>query len=378
MSEKKIFPVNKDRLVKEFAELVEIDSVSFRERKMADVLIQKLEELGFSVREDDAAKKIGSDAGNLYAYRKGTLEGEPLLFSSHMDTVEPGSGKHAVLHDDGTITSEGDTVLGADDVAGLASILEAVRTLQENDIPHRSLEILFTVAEESYGKGSSVFDYDTISARQAYVLDISGPVGRASLQEPTLISFEISVKGKAAHAGFAPEEGVHAIAAAAAAITKIRQGRLDDETRVNIGKIEGGQATNIVPDLVTVKGEIRSYRHESALAQMEEIRRIFEETAKSFGAEAKVRDEVILQAYRVEEDEAVVQRFLRVCESLGLDGRLTKTFGGSDNNSFLRHDIRGIVLACGMNQVHSTIEYTSVEELALCASIVAGLMAEKS
>lgn len=377
MRQKKRFPVDKDRMVREFAELVEIDSVSFRERKMADVLIKKLEELGFSVREDDAAGRIGSNAGNLYAYLEGSLEGEPILFSSHMDTVEPGIGKHAVLHDDGKITSRGDTVLGADDVAGLSAILEAVRTLQENAIPHRSIEVLFTVAEESYGKGSSVFDYDTINARQAYVLDISGPVGRASLQEPTLISFEILVKGKAAHAGFAPEEGVHAIAAAADAITKIRQGRLDDETRVNIGKIEGGQATNIVPDLVIVKGEIRSYLHESALAQMDEIRRIFEESGESFGAEVEVKDESLLWAYRIEKNEPVVQRFLRVCESLDLEGCLTKTFGGSDNNSFLRHGIRGIVLACGMNQVHSTIEYTSAEELVLCASIVAGLMAQE-
>lgn len=377
MGEKKIVPINKDRLVKEFAELVEIDSVSFRERSMADALKMKLEKLGFSVREDDAAERIGSDAGNLYAYLKGTLEGEPLLFSSHMDTVEPGIGKHAVLHGDGTITSRGDTVLGADDVAGLAAILEAVRVLQENNIPHRDLEVLFTVAEESYGKGSSVFDYDTITSGQAYVLDISGPVGRASLQEPTLISFEILVKGKAAHAGFAPEEGVHAIAAAADAVTKVRQGRLDDEITVNIGKIEGGQATNIVPELVILKGEIRSYRHERALAQMEEIRRTFEESGKRFGAEVEVKDEIILRAYRIGEEEAVVKRFLRVCESLGLEGRLTKTFGGSDNNCFLQHGIRGIVLACGMNQVHSTKEYSSTEELFRCASIVAGLMAQK-
>lgn len=377
MGEKKTVPIRKERLVQEFTELVEIDSVSFRERNMADVLKKKLEELGFSVREDDAAERIGSDAGNLYAYLKGTLEGEPLLFSSHMDTVEPGIGKHAVLHADGKITSEGDTVLGADDAAGLAAILEAVRALQENNIPHRDLEVLFTVAEESYGKGSSVFAYDTISSRQAYVLDISGPVGRASLQEPTLISFEILVKGKAAHAGFAPEEGVHAIAAAADAITKVRQGRLDDEITVNIGKIEGGQATNIVPDRVAVKGEIRSYRHERALAQMEEIRRTFEESGKRFGAEVETKDEILLRAYRIGKEEAVVRRFLRVCEALGLEGGLTKTFGGSDNNCFLQHGIRGIVLACGMNQVHSTKEYSSAEELARCASIVAGLMAQE-
>ena len=368
--------VNTERLVEEFKELVAIDSVSFHERRMADTLKSKLLKLGFEVYEDGAAGVYGSEAGNVYGFLPGTLEGPPLLLSAHMDTVEPGWGKRAVIHPDGRITSKGDTVLGSDDAAGIASILEAVRAVSESGQPHRGIEVLFPMAEEAYGKGSTVAEYERLRAKEAYTLDLSGPVGQASLQEPTFVSFSIEFVGKASHAGFAPEEGINAIAAAAAAITRIRQGRVGEETTVNIGKIEGGKATNIVPALVRMEGEIRSYVHEAALAQMEQIRRICEDTAVGFGAVVRVDSRLHMLAYRVEKKEPVVQRFRRVCETLGVECSLTRTLGGSDNNCFIQHGIRGIVLSCGMNQVHSTEEFSSVSELERCASIVAGLIVE--
>ncbi len=368
--------VNTERLVEEFKELVAIDSVSFHERRMADTLKSKLLKLGFEVYEDGAAGVYGSEAGNVYGFLPGTLEGPPLLLSAHMDTVEPGWGKRAVIHPDGRITSKGDTVLGSDDAAGIASILEAVRAVSESGQPHRGIEVLFPMAEEAYGKGSTVAEYERLRAKEAYTLDLSGPVGQASLQEPTFVSFSIEFVGKASHAGFAPEEGINAIAAAAAAITRIRQGRVGEETTVNIGKIEGGKATNIVPALVRMEGEIRSYVHEAALAQMEQIRRICEDTAAGFGAVVRVDSRLHMLAYRVEKKEPVVQRFRRVCETLGVECSLTRTLGGSDNNCFIQHGIRGIVLSCGMNQVHSTEEFSSVSELERCASIVAGLIVE--
>lgn len=368
--------VNTERLVEEFKELVAIDSVSFHERRMADTLKSKLLKLGFEVYEDGAAGVYGSEAGNVYGFLPGTLEGPPLLLSAHMDTVEPGWGKRAVIHPDGRITSEGDTVLGSDDAAGIASILEAVRAVSESGQPHRGIEVLFPMAEEAYGKGSTVAEYDRLRAEEAYTLDLSGPVGQASLQEPTFVSFSIEFVGKASHAGFAPEEGINAIAAAAAAITRIRQGRVGEETTVNIGKIEGGKATNIVPALVRMEGEIRSYVHEAALAQMEQIRRICEDTAAGFGTVVRVDSRLHMLAYRVGEKEPVVQRFRRVCETLGVECSLTRTLGGSDNNCFIQHGIRGVVLSCGMNQVHSTEEFSSVSELERCASIVAGLIVE--
>jgi tripeptide aminopeptidase len=365
---------NRERLAETFCRLVSIDSESFEERRMADHLKICLTELGFEVWEDRAGALCQSNAGNLYGFLKGELPGEPLLFSAHMDTVKPGIGKKAILQKDGRIVSQGDTVLGADDVAGIAAILEAVQSLREQHIPYRDIEVLFPVAEEAYVQGSSVFDYSRVKAKEAYVLDLEAPIGTASLQEPTLISFQIRLTGKTAHAGFAPEKGVNAIAMAAELITRIPQGRLGEDTTVNIGTIHGGTATNIVSGEVTLEGEIRSYCHTTALEKLEEIRQQTEAVARERGGEAAVTDRMHLTAYRVAADEPVVRRYQEACRKLGIKSALTQTFGGSDNNSFLQHGIRGIVLACGMHKVHTTEEYTTIEELTQSTAILMALM----
>ena len=364
--------INEKRLTDEFRELVAIDAPSYGEREMADRLKEKLSALGFALYEDEAGSHYGSETGNLYGVLKGTLPGEPLLFSSHMDTVEPSAGKRAVLHEDGRITSAGDTVLGSDDLAGIVGILEAVRHLQEENIPHRDIEILFPIAEEVFCKGALVADYARIRAKEAYVLDLSGAPGTASLQEPTHISFQIDIRGKAAHAGFVPEEGINAIAAAASAIAALPQGRPDEETTFNIGVIEGGLATNIVPAYCSVKGEIRCYTHDKALRMLEDVIRVFE--AHAGGAEVSCNHQINMLAYRVAEDHPVVTRFLDACKKLDLPGTLTKTHGGSDNNHFMRNGITGIVLSCGMNEVHSVSEYTTVTQLKDMAALTAELM----
>jgi len=366
--------INTERLVQEFCELVSIDSTSFHERQMTDVLKKKMEELHMTVFEDQANHFYQSEAGNLYGFLKGNIPGKPLLFSSHMDTVEPGIGKKALIHEDGTIVSKGETVLGADDVAGIVAILESIRVLEENQIPHRDIEVLFPIAEEVYIQGSRVFDFEKIQSQEAYVLDISGPIGTASLQEPTLISFQIEVIGKSSHAGFAPEEGIHSIYIASQAIGQIKQGKVDEETTINIGKIQGGVATNIVPDRTIIEGEIRSYTHEKALSTLQNIIDIFETTTKLYQATYKETHIVHLHAYKVLENEKVVQRFLNVCQALDIPARLTKTFGGSDNNSFMSHGIKGIVLACGMNNVHTTKEYTTIHDLEKSTQIIFHLM----
>lgn len=366
--------VNRERILQNFSQLVEIDSLSFGERDMADVLIKSLIELGFEVKEDDAGKHYGGNCGNVYGYLEGTLQGDTILFSSHMDTVEPGLMKKAVVQEDGTITSDGNTILGADDLSGIVSILEAVRTIKEKGIPHRRIEVLFTIAEEVYIRGSEVFDFSAVRSKEAYTLDLSGSVGTAALSAPTLVSFTATVLGKAAHAGFAPEQGINAIAIAAEAITKLRQGRIDEATTVNIGLIEGGKARNIVSDICTLKGEVRSLIHEKAVSEAEGIKKTLEDTATLHGASIEFSMEFGCYAYHVDQEHPVVRRFENACLELGYDTEYTDTFGGSDNNNFHRHGITGIVLACGMNQVHSCKEYTHIDELVKCANIVLKLM----
>ena len=368
--------INKERIVKEFCELVSIDSPSYAEREMTDRLIDELRGLGFEVREDGAAAKIGGNAGNIYAYLPGDISAEPLLLCGHTDTVVPACGKHAVLHDDGRITSAGDTVLGGDDLCAVVEILEALRHLREENIPHRPVEVVFMAAEEVFGKGAKAYDYEgsPFLSKEGYTLDLADPVGSAALRAPTMIGWTASLKGRAAHAGFAPETGVNAILAASKAVARLSPGWIGNDTTMNVGTVRGGKANNIVPEKCVVTGEVRSLDHAKAYRIIDEIRRPFEENAGR--AELTFTIDEHLVAYDVPDDHPVVRRFKRACEKLGLPGDLTGTLGGSDNNILALHGITGIVLSCGMRDVHSTAEYTEADDLVRGARLVAELLTD--
>nr|WP_314459049.1 M20/M25/M40 family metallo-hydrolase [uncultured Clostridium sp.] len=379
--------INRSRLVSQFKRMVEFDSETYHEREIADYLKEEMKQLGFDVTEDDAGLRLKEriaeygDAiptGNLYGFLKGNTAGTPVLLSAHMDTVRPGIGKHATEDENGVITSRGDTVLGADDLSGIAAILEAVRTVKEHNIPHPDIEVLFPAAEENYGKGSQLADYSAIHSKQAYVFDLSGEIGHAALAAPTLLSFEIRVKGKNAHAGFCPQLGINAIEIAATAISRIKQGWADEETTVNIGKISGGKQGNIVSDECILIGEIRSLKDARAMEEWEKLKKVFEEAAVCRGGSIELLFEKQIEAYEIGENEEVVRRFKKVCDGVGVKAVTHKTLGGSDNNHFVRSGIRGIVVACGMNEVHTTSEYTTVDQLEKSALLALGLMTDQN
>jgi|AGTN01.3.fsa_nt_gi peptidase T-like protein len=370
--------MNKARLIDEFVKLVSIDSPSLGEREMGDYMAGRLKALGFSVTEDDAGVKLGGNCGNIYAVLPGSLPADALLFCAHLDTVEPSRGKRAVLHEDGVITSGGDTVLGADDCAALAVILEALQAIREQGLPHRTIELALMVAEEIYCGGSARFDFSRVRSRECYVLDLTGPVGTAAYQAPTVITFEAQVLGKSAHAGFNPEEGVHAIAAAAEAVAGLQMGRVDENTTFNIGVIQGGLAGNIVPERCIVRGEARSFVHEKAVRQAQLAREHFERSAARRGAAVEFTSRCGCQAYETPLSHRVVKRFEQACRSQGLSPVLQRTFGGSDNNYFAQHGIAGIVVATAMNNCHSCGEYTTQDELLRAAGLTASLMTSEN
>lgn len=364
----------RDKLIRTFKDLVSIDSPSYGEREVAQYLIKKFAELGIDLEEDKGGMECGSDTGNLYGYVEGELPGEPILFGTHMDTVEPSRGKKAVVHEDGRITSDGTTVLGADDLGAIASLLEAVAYLKKNHIPHKSFELLFTVGEELYCEGAKKVDYSKIKSKYAYALDLTGEIGTAAYAAPTLISFKAVVHGKAAHAGMTPEKGIHAIVTAAKAISQMPQGHIDDVTTANVGTIEGGAGINIVPERCALRGEIRSMKHETALRVAKEYKKILEETAREAGATLDWEEQIHIKAYETDQSSPVVEAFRQVCEKLDIPVELTTTFGGSDNNIFAEHGIEGLVLASAMYQMHSCQEYTTVDGLEKTAKIVVELL----
>ena len=366
----------RSRMMQEFDELATIDAESLSERTICDALKRKLEDLGFIVTEDQAGGQIGGNAGNLYGCLKGTIPGSPVLLSAHMDTVKPGIGKK-IIHKQGRITSDGTTVLGADDIAGIVEILEGIRQAKEKGVPHRDVEVLFCVAEELYTVGSRAFDFGQIQAKEAYVLDLSGAVGVAANQAPSLISFEIKITGKAAHAGFEPEKGIHAIRAMAQMIDAIPQGHIGTQTTCNIGTIQGGTGTNIVPETCMACGEIRSFSHEEALDCLRKINETVQQIAEQNLAKGEVTHKVHLVAYKMDETCSCVRHFRAACEKLRLEGKVVSTFGGSDNNSFAEQGIPGLVLSCGMEKVHSVKEYIEEEELQKGADLMTELICQK-
>lgn len=367
--------IDRTGLLSLFEKLISIDSPSFGERQMGDFVASQLRDLGIPVSEDAAAAKIGGNCGNLHAFLNGSSDLPPLLFCAHLDTVEPSRGKRMQIQN-GVITSAGDTVLGADDCAGIASILAAAGALQKSGRDHRPIELLFTVAEEPYCRGARELDFTRIRSEEAYVFDLSGPVGEAADRAPAILSFRAVFIGRTAHAGFEPENGIHAVQAAAHAAASIPCGRIGGST-VNIGTISGGTADNIVPDCCTLTGEIRSDSNGEALRLLADVTDRVKKGAAAYGAKAEITHTLHIAAYRTDPQSPVAARFLSACERLGLSGCIHGTFGGSDNNVFAQHGIRGLVVATAMNQCHSVSEYTTEAELLRSASLALELMRSK-
>jgi tripeptide aminopeptidase len=346
--------VNPKRMVEEFLELVKIDSVSGKERQVADLLKEKLAGLGLEVTEDGAGRKVGSDTGNIIGRLPGSGSGPVLLLCAHMDTVEPGRGVKPRI-EGGVIRSAGDTVLGADDKAGIVTILEVLRIIREQSIRHSGLEVVFTIWEEGGLFGAKNLDIELLSARIGFVLDSDGSPGTIITRAPSQDSIGASIKGRAAHAGINPEDGINAIQVASHAIAQMKLGRIDHETTCNIGLISGGKATNIVPDSATLDGESRSLdtgKREALTAAMCQAIRA---AAAKFGAEVNIVTETQYLDFNLSQESPPVQLACEAAVKLGLAPKLEKTGGGSG--------IVTAVLGIGMKKVHTTGEYIALDDL---------------
>lgn len=215
-----------------------------------------------------------------------------------------------------------------------------------------------------------------IKSKQAYVLDLSGDIGTAAIKAPSILSFEIKVIGQASHAGFDPENGIHAIYIASKAISKLKLGHVDEESTLNIGTIQGGIARNIVPEETICLGEIRSYDHAKAMKYLKEVENIFKETAREYHGSIEMNYEIHMEAYENDMNSDTVKDFINACYSIGIDAKFCTTFGGSDNNHFMENDIEGLVISSAMYHVHSTKEYTKIDELVKGAMLVAQLICQ--
>lgn len=373
--------VNEQRLIDEFFELVRIDSETKQERAICDALTRKFEQLGLTVEEDDTAAKTGHGAGNLFALwpaTPGMETAEPFLFTGHMDTVAPGNGIRPRLDGDGYIRSDGTTILGSDDKAGLAAMLEAIRVVKETGLPHGRIQFVITAGEESGLVGARAMDASRLDAKYGFALDSDGRIGEICTAGPTQTKLRITVLGKSAHAGVNPQDGISAITVAAKAISRMPLGRIDAETTANIGRFEGGGATNVVADHVVITAEARSLVNEKMAAQVEKMRAALESATKDAGASYEFEHEVLYPAYKFDDDAPVVRIAAAAFESLGIPWSTFPSGGGSDANMFNGMGVPTVNLAIGYEQIHTTKEQIRVSDLIGAARMVVAIVEQSA
>ncbi|GLY09881.1 hypothetical protein Bbad01_10970 [Bacillus badius] len=367
--------INKERLVNEFLELVQIDSETKNEAAIAKVLTSKFEALGVQVYEDDSAAVTGHGAGNLICTLEATKDGvDPIYFTSHMDTVVPGAGVKPSI-ENGYVVTDGTTILGADDKAGLAVMLELVKVLKEQKYKHGMIQFIITAGEESGLVGAKAMDPSLVKAKFGYALDSDGTVGNIIVAAPTQAKIKAEIFGKTAHAGVAPEKGVSAITMAAKAIAKMPLGRIDEETTANIGRFEGGQATNIVCDYASVLAEARSLVPEKMEVQVNKMKEAFEQTAAEMNGRAEVQVQVMYPGFKFGEGDHVVEVAKKAAERIGRPSQLLTSGGGSDANVIAGFGIPTVNLAVGYEEIHTKNERMPIEELIKLAEMATAIVA---
>lgn len=356
----------RERLHRTFEALCRIPSPTGDERGVADWVTRELAALGIEVAEDQAGAAVGSNAGNLLALIPGDTE-RTLMFCAHMDTV-PLTAPVEPVRREGGWENANEGILGADNKAALAAMLELARLLAQGESrPQVGVELLFTVAEETGLNGARNFDVGRLNSRFGYVFDHASPVGEIVTASPTLMRIDAEVRGRAAHAGLHPENGVSAIVAAAHAITNMPQGRVDAETTANIGMVAGGTATNVVPDRCTVTAEVRAVDQDELDRCVTQAIDALQDAADTAGCDLDLKLQQLFTGYRGSSRESSVALAAKALRRLGYEPSYRSSGGGSDANAFRVNGFLCTNLANGTERAHERTE--RVSEVALEANL---------
>lgn len=372
--------INKKRLINLFCELVKIKSPSGKEEEIAQKVSQLLSECGLMVEKDDY--------GNIIAKLDGA--GETLIFCAHLDTVAVDEKVNIKpIIKDGIVTSDGTTILGADNKDAIAAILEALRVLQESATSHCPLEIVFTKEEEAISRGAQNLDYSKLSGKFCVIADHAEPYGTIVLGAPGVVKFNIEIIGKRAHVKN-PEDGVNSILAAARAISQIPLGKIDEYTAVNVafqiaglkGVIDqetksittlGMENCNSIPDLCLVFGEVRGIYDKTITETLEKIKFIFEKETQSIGADVVFKTEKLTSGYILDQNDLLINKVAEEFKRQGIEPKFHYAIGGSDANVFNNRGIRTVVVSSAGKNNHQLSEYLVIEELIKLADFFLGL-----
>ena len=362
--------MNTERLLEKFSRYVACDSESGNERQFCELIESELRARGMTVIRDEVGEAAGSNGWNVYASLAGI--GEPILFSAHMDTVPPGVGIEAIV-ENGVIRSKGDTILAADDKAGIAAVVEAIDMLQEVGTTHRPVEVLFTVGEETGLLGSKHANYAHMQSKEAIVLDNANP-GSMINEAPAMAEIFVEITGRSAHAAIAPDKGIHAIKAAAAAIMEIPCGHADEYTVINVANLLAPGKSNVVPEKASFDIDLRSFDETALEKHIAHIEQAVKSACEPLGAKYTVRVERKADILFVSPEHPLVTRLKEVYEDLGIPSKIEKTYGGSDATWLFKNGIDAINIGIGMMDIHSTDEHITVADLENTTRVVYGMM----
>jgi tripeptide aminopeptidase len=356
-----------------FTELAAIASPPGEERLVADVVCRYLRDCGLTVDEDDCGPRIGSTMGNLYTRIEPTGGGEPLFLCAHLDTVPPTAAIEPVV-EDGVVRNAAGTILGADDKAAVAVMLEATRRVVAEGRTHAGIELLFTPKEEVGLVGAFAFDHKRLRARTGYVYDQAAPIGVVILGAPHSQSLEVTFHGRAAHSGMHPEEGRSAIVAAARAISEFRLGRVDEDSTANVGTISGGTATNIVPEWCTFVAEARSHDERKLAELVQEMQDAITFAAGVTECAVETKARKSYRGYRFAKSDRAVVLAAEALTRCGYEVVYDLSGGAADANVFNERGLECINLANGMTDIHTATEHITVADLEAMVDVTLALV----
>ncbi len=351
------------RVVATFIEIASLPSPAHEEGPAAEYVREFLNDIGVAWSEDDGAERIPAGCGNITVRLEPVVEGTPIFLCSHLDTVALEDSVVPVITDDGRITNERDAILGGDNKAAVAVMLELVRDLVTGGIPHAGVEIIFTPCEEVGLLGAKHVDVGSLHADYGFVFDHADDIGLIVGQAPTQMSFTATFSGTASHSGIAPERGRSAIRAAAEAIARMPHGRIDEQTTSNIGLISGGTAVNIVPEWCVVRGEVRSLDHDRAQQVTQTVLDTISSSANLHNVDVAVDVHEEYRAYRFKESSPVVQHAWAALASEGFSPQLVPCGGGSDANIFNAAGKPCVNMCNAMRLIHTRAEFIEIADV---------------
>ncbi len=362
------FHIDCQGVLDRFLRYVQVDSETGFEKEFCDLMRTELDALGFTTEIDQPPSWVGTNGYNIYGTLPGEGDLEAIFFSAHMDTVTNGKGIRPQVCEDGYVRSDGSTILGGDDKAGIAAILEAV-TAAKSLSPRPTIQVILSVREEAGLLGAKALDFSKIVAKRGIVLDSGGDAHKITTSSPGQNKISISIQGKGAHAGIAPEAGISAIQVAAEAVSKMNLLRIDQETTSNIGTFSAKSPTNIVCDQAELVLEVRSRNQEKLEAQTQHILSAVEDACQKFGASFQSQVDLAYQGFHLLDEEPIVQEVVEACKTIGLSPETLGSGGGSDANEYNAKGIPTVNLAIGMEKVHTVQEQQNIQQMYLAGEI---------